>query len=132
MTKAAGQLMRYATVGIISNIIGFLLYLALTYAGMEHKLAMTLLYGVGVAQTFVFNKRWAFGYQGMSHTAFLRYVIAYVLGYALNFVMLWLAVDQFRLPHQWVQAVAIVIVASSLFVLHRYWVFAPAARSRTP
>lgn len=131
MTKATGQFIRYATVGLVSNVIGFLLYLVLTYAGMEHKLAMTLVYGVGVAQTFFFNKRWAFSYQGMSHTAFLRYVIAYVLGYALNFVMLWLAVDQFHLPHQWVQAVAIVVVAFSLFVLHRYWVFAPAVRSST-
>lgn len=131
MTNATGQFMRYATIGLVSNTIGFLLYLGLTYAGIEYKLAMTLLYCVGVAQTFFFNKRWAFRYQGMSHTAFLRYIIAYVLGYMLNFGMLWLAVDQYHLPHQWVQAVAIIVVAFGLFVLLRYWVFAPTVRSRT-
>lgn len=60
MRKAAGQFIRYATVGLVSNAVGFMLYLAFTAACMEHKMAMTLLYGIGVAQTFIFNKRWSF------------------------------------------------------------------------
>ncbi|MBS0543123.1 MAG: GtrA family protein, partial [Proteobacteria bacterium] len=64
MRATLGQLIRYGIVGFASNAVGYLLYLAITAAGMEHKLAMTLLYAVGVAQTFVFNKRWSFGHGG--------------------------------------------------------------------
>lgn len=131
MKKATGQFIRYAAVGIASNIIGFFLYLVLTAAGMEHKLAMTILYGVGVAQTFVFNKRWSFSYQGLSHAAFLRYIVAYALGYLLNLSLLLVFVDRLHLPHQGVQAVAIVLVAASLFLLNKFWVFpSPTVRER--
>lgn len=123
------QLSRYAVVGLASNAVGYLLYLLLTYAGMGHKSAMSLLYAVGVAQTFYFNRSWSFNHQGMAHTAFIRYVIAYALGYLLNLALLWLAVDRLHMPHQGVQAAAIVLVALSLFLMHKYWVFAPSVRS---
>lgn len=126
-----GQFLRYAVVGLTSNLLLYLAYLGLTAAGLGHKTAMTLLYITGGLLTFIANRAWSFRHQGEVNSAFVRYVTAYVIGYALNFAMLWLAVDQFNLPHQWVQAVAIVVVAFSLFVLHRYWVFAPAIRGRT-
>lgn len=121
------QFLRYSAVGAISNLLLYLAYLGLTAVGLGHKTAMTLLYIAGGLLTFIANRTWSFNHRG-GHSAFVRYAIAYVLGYALNIAMLWLAVDQFNLPHQWVQAVAIVVVAFSLFVLHRYWVFAPTAR----
>ncbi len=122
------QLARYAVVGLASNGVGYLLYLLLTYAGMGHKSAMSLLYAIGVAQTFFFNRSWSFGHQGNVHGALVRYVIAYALGYLLNLGILWFAVDRLHLPHQSVQAIAIVAVAVSLFLMHRYWVFAPTIR----
>lgn len=124
------QFSRYALVGLTSNAVGYLLYLLLTYVGMDYKISMTLLYAVGVLQTFYFNRVWSFRYDGRMSTAFMRYVIAYVLGYLLNLGFLWIAVDNLHLPHQIVQAVAIVTVAAFLFVVHKYWVFAPATARR--
>ncbi|MCK7578226.1 MAG: GtrA family protein [Chromatiales bacterium] len=124
------QFSRYALVGIASNALGYLLYLLLTYFGIGHKSAMTLLYAIGMAQTFHFNRRWSFGHKGDLTGAFARYVIVYGLGYLLNFLLLWIGVDQMHLPHQGVQAVAIVAVAVSLFLMHRYWVFASTAVRR--
>ena len=117
------QFSRYALVGLASNFIGYLLYLLLTYFGLGPKSTMTLLYVVGVVQTFYFNRGWSFGHQGSSQGAFLRYVVAYALGYLLNFGLLWFAVDHLQLAHQIVQAAAIFIVATFLFLMHRYWVF---------
>jgi len=118
------QFVRYAVVGLASNAFGYLLYLALTHLGMGHKLAMSLLYAVGVLQTFVFNKRWSFRFDGDATPALVRYATAYALGYIINLSALLLLVDQMGLPHQWVQGVMIVLVALLLFVAQRYWVFA--------
>ncbi len=117
------QLSRYALVGIASNAFGYLLYLLLTYIGMGYKSAMTLLYMVGVAQTFVFNRSWSFGHRGKIRGALGRYVISYAIGYLLNLAVLWLAVDYLEFPHQVVQGVMIVILAMMLFLLQKYWVF---------
>ena len=75
------QLSRYAVVGLALNSLGYLLYLLLTFVGMEPKIAMSLLYAVGVALSFYFNRNWSFGHQGLVSVAFLRYMIAYLFGY---------------------------------------------------
>ncbi len=129
-TGTRRQFMRYATVGLASNLLLYLAYLGLTTMGLEYKTAMSLLYVSGVLLTFIANRVWSFNHSGMAHSAFVRYVIAYVLGYLLNLGLLWLAVDHMRLPHQGVQAAAIVLVAVSLFVMHKYWVFAPTSIER--
>ncbi len=58
------QFIRYAVVGLISNVSLYLVYLALTSAGMGHKIAMTLLYVVGVSLTFLLNRNWSFRQNG--------------------------------------------------------------------
>jgi putative flippase GtrA len=117
------QLSRYAVVGLTSNAVGYLLYLLLTYAGMGHKTTMTLLYAVGVAQTFYFNRRWSFSHDGQVSSAFVRYLTAYALGYVFNLAVLMILVDRWGWPHQWVQGVMIFVLAGMLFLMQRYWVF---------
>ena len=43
-----GQFVRYATVGLASNVVLYLAYLALTATGVGAKLAMSVLYLLGV------------------------------------------------------------------------------------
>lgn len=93
---------------------------------MGHKLAMSLLYIMGVLQTFFFNRKWSFEHQGVARHALARYVAAYVFGYLLNLVVMLLLVDQYGYPHQVVQGVMIVILAGMLFLLQKYWVFSPS------
>jgi len=123
------QLSRYAVVGLASNALGYLLYLLLTEVGMGHKTAMTLLYGIGVLQTFVFNKRWSFRHEGPTPIALRRYITAYGVGYAINYLALWILVDKLGLPHQWVQGFMIFALAGMLFLMQKYWVFSRKVRN---
>ena len=129
MKQALTQFLRYAIVGLASNAIGYVLYIALTRLGLGPKLAMSLLYGVGILQTFLFNKRWTFGHRGAHRSVFARYCFVYGLGYVVNLLALVLFVDQAGLQHQWVQGVMIVVVALLLFTAQRYWVFPDELRS---
>lgn len=84
---------------------------------------MSLLYGIGVAQTFLFNKKWTFGSTGAHGPALLRYCLTYGLGYVINLLVLILAVDRWGWPHQWVQGTMILSLAVLLFLLQKFWVF---------
>ena len=119
------QVSRYVTVGVLSNLGLYVGYLLLTFAGLGHKLAMSLVYVMGVLQTFAFNKRWSFEHRGPSSAPLLRYVLVYALGYAINFAALVLLVDIAGAPHQLVQAGMIVAIAIGMFVLQKHWVFQP-------
>jgi len=117
------QFVRFATVGVTSNLALYLLYLVLTASGVGVKLAMTMLYIIGVALSFVFNKQWSFSHEGAHAPAFARYIAAYVLCYSLNLAGLMLFVDHLRLPHEIVQGVLILTLAAMLFLLQKSWVF---------
>lgn len=121
------QMFRYAMVGLFTNLLGYLIYLLLTYLWDAPKLTMTALYSIGAVTGFFANRRLTFHHQGQIGAAGLRYLVAQLSGYLLNLLLLVLFVDWLGFPHQIVQAVAIVVVALVLFALSRYFVFAPPA-----
>ncbi len=124
------QFLRYAIVGLVSNALLYILYLVITWFGVGPKIAMSLLYLIGVLQTFIFNKSWSFSYSGSAAPALLRYAIVYALGYIINFLTLMLLVDQAGLPHQWVMAGLVIFMALFFFAWQKYWVFSQVFGSR--
>ena len=117
------QLIRYGLVGVVSNAVIYCIYLLITYCGVEPKIAMTLVYIIGVFIGFVGNWKWTFAQGGPLSDAALRYVLAHLFGYMLNFLILFIFVDRLGYAHQWVQALAIVMVAGFLFLVFKYFVF---------
>jgi putative flippase GtrA len=128
MTSRMIQPLRYAVVGVLSNLSGYLVYLTITWQGVEPKTAMTGLYIVGAMVSFMGNRRWTFSHEGNAAASLVRFGIAHVLGYLLNLTLLVIFVDRLGYPHQWVQAAAIFIVAFFLFVAFRLFVFPPPVK----
>lgn len=123
------QLLRYAVVGLTSNALLYLSYLALTRVGIEPKLAMTLVFAAGVTYTFFLNKRWTFAHGGSVSRTYARYWVAYGAAYGLNLGLLALFVDRVGYAHEVVQGALILGNAALLFLLQKFWVFREAAPS---
>jgi putative flippase GtrA len=117
------QGLRYIIVGVVSNAGLYCLYLIATRFGMGHKSAMSLMYAVGVLQTFYLQRRWTFSHNGRVSVSLVRYLLAYALCYLGNLATLAWFVDVLGWPHQAVQAGAIVGFALILFLLQKFWVF---------
>lgn len=123
------QLVRFVIVGVASNAILYLLYLAATSIGIGHKAAMTALFALGIVQTFFFNKNWSFQHSGSNGSTFIRYIGAYCAAYGINFAAMVIFVDRYHISDRLVQAVMIVVVAAFMFVAQRLWVFPASRRS---
>jgi putative flippase GtrA len=117
------QLVRYGLVGALTNLAMYLLYLLITYFGVEPKQVMTGLYLLGALIGFVGHRNWTFTHEGALLGSGARYAIAHACGYLINYLLLAVFSDHFGYPHQWVQASAILIVALFLFVSFRLFVF---------
>ena len=117
------QLIRYGLVGTATNSVMYLVYLLFTYFSIEPKTAMTFVYFIGLSLGFISNRKWTFAHRGDSEYMVLRYVLAHIVGYFLNLIILFFFVDRLGYPHQWVQAIAIIIVAILLFIIFKYYVF---------
>jgi putative flippase GtrA len=120
---AVGEFARFAVVGVLSNLALFLLYLVITHLGVGHKFAASLVYAIGVMQTFVFNRTWSFRDRGAAAPALRRYIAVYGAGYVLNMIVLTALVDHAGYPHQWVQGTMIIVLAVLLFAAQKLWVF---------
>lgn len=110
-------------VGVASNAMLYLLYILATTLGAGHKTSMTVLYALGVVQTFVANRSWSFRHKGPARMAFLRYLVAYLLAYLLNLSVMHVLVDELGYSDRAVQACMVIIVAVVMYLLQKYWVF---------
>jgi putative flippase GtrA len=117
------EVVLYLLVGLLSNAAGYLLYLLLTTYELPPTYAVTLIYSTTASLSFLGNRRLTFAHEGSFWGSGLKYVIAQLIGYGLNVTMLKIWVDVFGFDHRAVQAVAIVLVASYLFVALKYFVF---------
>lgn len=122
-SKLANQLLRYGIVGLLSNFGGYLVYILITQLGLEPKLAMSILYTIGASLGFIGNRKWTFVHDGHWLGAGGRYLLAHFIGYFINLTLLIMFVDVLGYAHQWVQAIAIFIVAGYLFLMFKFYVF---------
>jgi putative flippase GtrA len=118
-----GQVVRYGVVGVLNNLWGYLLYLVVTWAWLDPKVAVTLMYPVGAFTAYFGHAKYSFAYTGRTSHGLMRYTIAHAIGYGANMVMLYVLSDRLGYPHQLVQGAAIFVVAGILFLLFRYFVF---------
>nr|WP_207794084.1 GtrA family protein [Ramlibacter algicola] len=124
------QLARFGVVGVATNLLGYGIYLVVAL-WVEPKLAVTLLYPIGIVMGYTGHARYAFNYAGGHGRGLARYLVAHAFGYGLNLALLYVFVDRLGMPHQLVQFVAIFVVGAFLFVLYRLWVFRGAPDPRT-
>ena len=124
------QIIRYGVVGVLNNLIGYLIYLWVTWLGLEPKVAVTLMYPIGAVTAYLGHARYSFAYSGSTISGIVRYAVAHLIGYGANMCILYLFSDRLGYPHQLVQATAIFAVAGILFLLCRYYVFFDSSSPR--
>ncbi|MGE7990000.1 GtrA family protein [Pseudomonas sp. NPDC089554] len=117
------QFLRFALVGIASNLAGYLIYLAITELGLAPKLAMTVLYVVGVVIGFSANRTYTFAHSGNLLSSGWRYLISYGVGYLIALTIQIGVVDVLGYPHQLAQGIALLVVAVCMFVMLKFFVF---------
>lgn len=123
--------LRFGIVGVLSNAAGYCAYLIVTGLGGGPKTSITLLYVVGALLGFLGNREWVFQHDAPGWPSLIRYGLAYLVGYGLDWVLLSVFVDGFGYPHQLVQAAAVVVVAAYLFPTLRFFVFRSARAGGT-
>lgn len=122
-SKSFNELLRYGLIGLILNLTGYMIYLLVTYLGVEHKIAMSFLYVVGVLFGFYLNRKHTFKHDGHISGAIFRYAFVYMIGYMINLTMLYIMVDKIGYKHQYVQLASIILLVGYFFLSMKLFVF---------
>lgn len=117
------QIIRYVIVGVLNNLCGYILYLLLTWVGLDPKMVVSMLYPIGALTAYWGHARFSFNTYGLKPNAIRRFIVAHILGFLVNLMMLVIMVDFYGYSHALIQMLAIVTVAGVLFILFRYYVF---------
>jgi len=126
VSTLCGQSVRFVVVGLLSNAVLFLLYIFLTWLGLQPSVAVSVVFACGALQTFVFNKSWTFSQRDSDSKHLPRYLTVYAGAYVTNLLALYVLVDRLAYPHQLVQAGAVIVIGVLIFLGQRYWVFLPS------
>lgn len=79
-TMIASRLMRYGTVGLVANLLGYLFFIVLLSVGLAAVVATGITYVTMVGASYLANRHWTFR-SDSSHTRDLpRYLAAYGIG----------------------------------------------------
>ena len=117
------QIIRYGVVGVANNLLGYSIYLIVTWLWLDPKIAVSILYPISATIAYFSHAKYSFSYNGRHASSIARYAFAHVLGYSANILLLYIFVDKLLFPHEFVQLISIVVVAGILFLLFRYFVF---------
>lgn len=123
MLSDIARLLKFGIVGLVSNIVVYLMYLIITSQGVEHKKAMSILYFVSVMITFLLNRNWTFKSYSNAHKSFLLYIFSYLVGYVINLLSLFVLVDLAGFDHRLVQGCMVLVIAAFLYTAQVKFVF---------
>lgn len=117
------QFVRFVIIGVSSNAIGYGLYLVFTAFGIVPTHAVTVLYITSATLAYFGNKSVTFVSNSSVWSTGVRYIIAQLIGYSINIALLAILHDYYGFSHQFVQLIAIGVVAVYLFITLKVFVF---------
>lgn len=92
------SLPKYLIAGAINTGLTYLLYLMLVKV-MPYIWAYSLTFAAGIVLAYLLNALWVFKSR-LQWRSMLSYPLAYVINYTLGVLLLWLLVEQLKLPKE--------------------------------
>ena len=119
------QFIVYASNGLILNLIGYLLYLALTESGFSPFISVSITYPMGILLSYHLHSRYTFKNEKerKDFKSIFKYTFIYVTGYFLNIIVLVFLHKIILLSHEFAQIIAIAIASIYFFMANKFWVF---------
>ena len=119
------QFLKYGLVGVFQNVVGYCVYLFLTWVGIDPIIVVAICYPLGMYISFLGNKKYTFRASDSKRQGkIIRYLISHIIAYTINISSLYFFSDVLGYSHQVVQFFCIIIIAFFLFFSFKYFVFA--------
>lgn len=113
---------RFGLVGVSNTVVDFAVFFLLTAAGAPAAVAQAVAYGAGMANSYIWNRRWTFQVKRKANIKeVLRFLAVNGLSFGASLAVL-LAAE--RLAPLWLAKLAATIAGMAVnFIGSRYWVF---------
>jgi putative flippase GtrA len=122
---------RYIGSGAFNTLVGFAVIFVAMWAGFSPSAANISGYSAGFILGFILSKKIVFRSNGNFVKESVRYLIAFLGAFALNFIVLHIALDKLKLAAILAQIVAAIVYTLVMYALTRFYVFSPTLASKS-
>ncbi|AKT90577.1 polysaccharide biosynthesis protein, GtrA family [Campylobacter ureolyticus RIGS 9880] len=116
------KLIKYLLVGVLNTIIGFGIIFGLMFTGISPEISNLSGYSIGIVISYILNKIFTFQSKTKSKIEFIKFILAMLMAYILNFITLKICLSLSINPYI-SQIFAGGIYTISGFLLSKFWVF---------
>jgi putative flippase GtrA len=118
------RLGRYGLVGILGTLVYYTaLWLLVEVFHVLVMVSTSIAFILVTIENYLLHYLWTFNSDASHQTAFPRFVLMNIIGFCLNWLIMYVGVHSLVLNYLWVQAVAIVVVVIWNYVLGAVWIF---------
>lgn len=123
MGSVITQFVRYAIVGLVTNFIGYSIFLLLMRVGIGHKQSMSILYLVSTGIGFLGMRNWVFKNKQNFYFTAVKFFTIYFIGYLVSIAVIMEFVDVCGYSSWFIQAGLILILPFYFFTALKWFVF---------
>lgn len=117
-TQNIKRLFLYSINGIINTAVTYGLFLLISRF-IDYRISIVISYSIGIFLSFVLNSKIVFKSKGRFHV----FILINVVMLLSNLIITWFLVENFNMPKEYAQAVAILIVFILGFGLNKRFSF---------
>ncbi len=118
------QLIRFGAIGMLTNLIGYSLFLTLTILlEFSPYLAVSFLYPLSISTSYVLNKNHTFRKSSPQKKQKIIFLSIYFSMYVLNIFILFIAENLFFIPSYLGQGIAVILLAIYSFIMQKKYVY---------
>lgn len=121
---------RYTGSGAVNTIVGFAVIFLAMAVGFTPVISNIAGFAVGFTLGFVLSKKFVFRSDGHFVGESVRYLIAFVVSFLFNLLVLHLALNQFKISPVPAQIVAALSYTIVMYILARFFVFSPTKNAK--
>lgn len=116
------RIVKYGIVGLANTAVTYLTYIILRFLGAPILLSNITGYVLGLANSFVCNKKWVFKHDGKLWKEIMSFGCCFIISYAIQLVVL-LSLNRYGINEYIVQLIAMISYTLTNYLLNRIFTF---------
>lgn len=124
LNKSIERFMKFGIVGVLNTLINWIIFVVLNFLGVYYILANVIAYCIATANSYIFNSKWVFKYNGKNKKeTTIKFVVLNLFGLGLNTIILYFLVDILAFNKLFSLIIATGVVMVVNYTVNKLWVF---------
>ena len=118
------QLIKFSAVGALNTLIGLTaFYFSYSLLGLHYSLALALSYGVGIINSYVWNRQWTFSSKGNIYREAWKFALVYINSYVINLLLMFYFIEKVGIATEISVVITLILTTIISFAGHKWWSF---------